>query len=113
MQVLLFLHGYNTSHEDALTALAKLVTGLQFGVIPVAFDWASAGMLTKYCELVRPLDAIVTGDREKVEHGAARFGKALKDLLAVCEVSFYFKKLLHASICFQGGGKQNIVNCLI
>ncbi|KAK9803134.1 hypothetical protein WJX73_010141 [Symbiochloris irregularis] len=89
-KVLLFLHGYNTSHEAALSSLARLAVALQSGllhgkVIPVAFDWASAAMLDKYSQLVRPLDAMVTGDREKVEQGAARFGKPLKHLMAACE----------------------------
>lgn len=46
--VLLFVHGYNNTTSDALLRLAQFVEDSGFQGVPVLFDWASAGKITRY-----------------------------------------------------------------
>lgn len=47
-KILLFVHGYNVSFPEAMTAAAKLATVVQFPVIPIAYSWPSSGTLRGY-----------------------------------------------------------------
>ena len=47
-KIVLFVHGYNVSFPEAMTAAAKLATVLQFPVIPIAYSWPSSGTLRGY-----------------------------------------------------------------
>lgn len=47
-QALIFLHGYNTSFEDALYRNAQIVWDLQYPGLSVLFSWASAGNAGDY-----------------------------------------------------------------
>ena len=46
--ILFFVHGYNNTTSDALLRLAQFVKDSGFQGVPVLFDWASAGSLTRY-----------------------------------------------------------------
>jgi esterase/lipase superfamily enzyme len=46
--VLLFVHGFNTSLDDARFRLAQIVTDARFGGVPVLFTWASSNNLLAY-----------------------------------------------------------------
>lgn len=46
--VLIFVHGYNTTTSDALLRLGQFVEDTGYEGVPVLFTWASAGQLTKY-----------------------------------------------------------------
>lgn len=46
--VLVFVHGYNSSFEDAALRLAQLVVDMGFDGTAVLFSWPSAGSLTGY-----------------------------------------------------------------
>ncbi|WP_299923242.1 alpha/beta hydrolase [uncultured Pelagimonas sp.] len=47
-EVLFFVHGYNTSTTDSLLHLAQFVQDSGYHGVPVLFDWASAGKLSRY-----------------------------------------------------------------
>jgi esterase/lipase superfamily enzyme len=47
-QALIFVHGYNTSFEDALYRNAQIIWDLQYPGLSVLFSWASAGNLGDY-----------------------------------------------------------------
>jgi esterase/lipase superfamily enzyme len=44
----IFIHGYNTSFEDAARRTAQLVYDLDFGGVPILYTWPSQGELVKY-----------------------------------------------------------------
>jgi len=46
--ILFFVHGYNNTTSDAVLRLAQFVEDSGFEGVPVLFDWASAGELTRY-----------------------------------------------------------------
>lgn len=46
--VLVFVHGYNSSFEEAAVRLAQLVADMGFDGTAVLFSWASAGALSGY-----------------------------------------------------------------
>ena len=46
--VLLFVHGFNTSAEEARNRLAQIMTDSQFGGVGVMFTWPSEGELLAY-----------------------------------------------------------------
>jgi esterase/lipase superfamily enzyme len=46
--VLLFVHGFNTSAEDARNRLAQIMTDSHFGGVGVMFTWPSEGALLAY-----------------------------------------------------------------
>jgi esterase/lipase superfamily enzyme len=46
--ILMFVHGYNTSTSDAVLRLAQFVEDSGFEGVPVLFSWASAADVTKY-----------------------------------------------------------------
>jgi len=46
--VLIYVHGFNETFESATTSYAKLVSGIQFGGVPVLFTWPSRGALLDY-----------------------------------------------------------------
>jgi esterase/lipase superfamily enzyme len=45
---LIFVHGFNTSFEDALYRNAQIIWDLQYNGLSVLFTWASRGELTNY-----------------------------------------------------------------
>jgi len=46
--ILFFVHGYNNTTSDAVLRLAQFAEDSGFQGVPVLFDWASAGSLTRY-----------------------------------------------------------------
>ena len=46
--VLLFIHGYNTTLTDAVLQLAQFMEDSEYSGVPILFSWASAGRLTQY-----------------------------------------------------------------
>ncbi len=46
--VLLFVHGFNTSYDDARDRLAQVVADGRFGGVPVLFTWASQASVFAY-----------------------------------------------------------------
>ena len=46
--VLLFVHGFNTSYDDARFRLAQVVTDGRFGGVPMLFTWPASGSLFDY-----------------------------------------------------------------
>ncbi len=46
--VLLYVHGFNTSYDEARFRLAQVVTDGRFGGVPVLFTWPASGSLFDY-----------------------------------------------------------------
>jgi hypothetical protein len=69
-RVLLFVHRYNASFNDALTATARISSEVQFPVIPVAYSWPSDGTYTGYWH-----------DEDTVRASSQRFMKFLREFL--------------------------------
>jgi len=46
--IMFFVHGYNNTTSDAVLRLAQFVEDSGFEGVPLLFDWASAGSLTRY-----------------------------------------------------------------
>lgn len=46
--VLLYVHGFNTSYDEARYRLAQVVTDGRFGGVPVLFTWPASGSLFDY-----------------------------------------------------------------
>ena len=46
--VLLYVHGFNTSYDEARFRLAQVVTDGRFGGVPVLFTWPASGSLFQY-----------------------------------------------------------------
>jgi esterase/lipase superfamily enzyme len=46
--ILVFVHGYNTTASEALLRLGQFVEDTSYHGVPVLFTWASAGKATKY-----------------------------------------------------------------
>lgn len=46
--VLLYVHGFNTSYDDARFRLAQVVDDGRFGGVPILFTWPAAGSLLDY-----------------------------------------------------------------
>ena len=46
--ILLFVHGFNTSYDDARFRLAQVVTDGRFGGVPMLFTWPASGSLFDY-----------------------------------------------------------------
>lgn len=47
-QVLVFVHGYNTTHEDAVFRLAQIINDSDMDALPVLFSWPSRGVVKDY-----------------------------------------------------------------
>ncbi|GAB5466591.1 MAG: hypothetical protein Kapaf2KO_20270 [Candidatus Kapaibacteriales bacterium] len=47
-RVMLFIHGYNVSFEDAAKRTGQMTYDLQFDGIPIFFSWPSNGSIAKY-----------------------------------------------------------------
>lgn len=48
LRVLLFVHGYNVTFDEAAIAAAKLASSMQVPLVPVFFSWPSQGHATGY-----------------------------------------------------------------
>jgi esterase/lipase superfamily enzyme len=46
--ILVFIHGYNTTTSDAILRMGQFVEDTGYQGVPVLFTWASAGQLSKY-----------------------------------------------------------------
>lgn len=46
--ILLYVHGFNTSYDEARFRLAQIVTDGHFGGVPVLFTWPASGSLFDY-----------------------------------------------------------------
>ncbi|MGO9684672.1 MAG: alpha/beta hydrolase [Beijerinckiaceae bacterium] len=46
--ILLYVHGFNTSYDEARFRLAQIVTDGRFGGVPVLFTWSSSNSLLDY-----------------------------------------------------------------
>lgn len=66
---LIFVHGYNTSFEDALYRNAQIVWDLRYDGLSVLYSWASWGGTTDYLY-----------DRESAQIGRAGFIEVLRNL---------------------------------
>lgn len=73
--ILFFVHGYNNTTSDALLRLAQFVEDSGFEGVPVLFDWASAGSLTRY---VYDLNSSLIA-REKIPEISAIMAKTNAD----------------------------------
>lgn len=73
--VLVFVHGYNTDHEEAVFRLAQLAEDAGFRGVPVAFSWPSYRRLMAYA-----------GDREVATASRDAFDKLLGDIGATVGV---------------------------
>ena len=62
--VLLFVHGYNTTFQDAAMRTAQLAHDLKFAGIPFFFSWPSAGRPTSY---LRDTDTAELSERHFVQ----------------------------------------------
>lgn len=69
-RVLLFVHGYNVTFNDALTATARISSEVQFPVIPVAYSWPSDGSYVGYWH-----------DEDNVRGSSRRFMSFLEEFL--------------------------------
>ena len=69
-RVLLFVHGYNVSFNDALTETARLSSKVQLPVVPLVFSWPSDGAYGGYWH-----------DEESVRASERRFARFLQELL--------------------------------
>src|SRR5690606_25438826 len=76
--LLLFVHGYNTSFEEAAMRTAQLAYDLNFGGVPLFFSWPSAASLTGYWR-----------DEDTVELSETAFDRALDDLSRLPAKSVY------------------------
>jgi esterase/lipase superfamily enzyme len=47
-QILLYVHGFNVSFDDAVRRAAQITIDFRFGGVPVAFTWPSGGNLWSY-----------------------------------------------------------------
>jgi esterase/lipase superfamily enzyme len=70
-RVILFVHGYNVSFDDAMRSAAILSTEVQFSNIPIAYSWPSAGTFGGYWH-----------DEAEVGASDVRFTEFLKTLLS-------------------------------
>jgi esterase/lipase superfamily enzyme len=70
-RVLLFVHGYNVSFEDAVNTTARLASEMQVSVIPVAYSWPSEGSFLGYWH-----------DEDTVRASTVRFTEFLRNLLS-------------------------------
>ena len=62
--VLLFIHGYNVSFEDAAMRTAQMAHDLQFAGAPVFFSWPSRGNLMGYFDD----EAAIERSQDDIEH---------------------------------------------
>lgn len=47
-EVLLFIHGYNVQHKDAIMRAAQVKFDLKFKGVAIAYSWSSKGTLWGY-----------------------------------------------------------------
>lgn len=47
-EVLVFIHGYNSNHEEAIFRLAQMAADSELKPVPIAFTWPSRGAVTEY-----------------------------------------------------------------
>lgn len=73
--ILLYVHGFNTSYDDARFRLAQIVEDSSFGGIPVLFTWPSSNNLLSY-----------EGARESATASRDALTSLLKDLSEVPDV---------------------------
>ncbi|MEL7012334.1 MAG: alpha/beta hydrolase [Pseudomonadota bacterium] len=85
--VLLFVHGYNTTMTDAILQVTQFVEDTEYDGIPILFSWASGGAIRKY---VYDLNSVLVA-----RDGLASMGQVLQssaiehfDLLAHSMGSF-------------------------
>ncbi len=67
--MLLFIHGYNVTFDDALLRTAQLSADLEFDGVPLLYSWPSTGLVSGYLT-----------DEENVEWSVAHLEKLLVDL---------------------------------
>ncbi|MCE2942899.1 MAG: alpha/beta hydrolase [Gemmatimonadota bacterium] len=68
--VLVFVHGYNVSFEDALVRVAQLTADLDFDGVPVLFTWPSQGSLSGYVR-----------DQQNARNSGYHFARFLRDVV--------------------------------
>jgi esterase/lipase superfamily enzyme len=73
--VLLYVHGFNTSYDDARFRLAQIVEDGRFGGIPILFTWPSSNNLLNY-----------EGARESATASRDALASLLQDLSGVPDV---------------------------
>ncbi|WP_428644689.1 alpha/beta hydrolase [Roseibium sp.] len=70
--VLLFVHGFNTTLTDAIVRTAQFANDMNFSGVPVVFSWASKGKVLDY---VYDLNSTLTA-RDRLVDGANLLDKA-------------------------------------
>ena len=70
-RVIVFVHGYNVSFDEAVRTAAILSTEVQFSNIPIVYSWPSAGTFAGYWH-----------DEEEVKASEVQFTDFLKNLLS-------------------------------
>lgn len=68
-EILLFVHGFNVSFEDAAKRTAQLAFDLDFKGIPLFYSWPSSGSVTKYKD-----------DQQRVEASIPHLQQFLKSI---------------------------------
>ncbi|WP_428687035.1 alpha/beta hydrolase [Roseibium sp.] len=71
-EVLLFVHGFNTTLTDAIVRTAQFANDMNFSGIPVVFSWASRGHVLDY---VYDLNSTLTA-RDRLVEGALLLNSA-------------------------------------
>lgn len=69
--VLVFIHGYNVSFDDAARRTAQIAYDMEFDGIPVFFSWPSQAEVSKY-----------TVDRQNIERSTPHIKNFLDDIFA-------------------------------
>ena len=79
--VLLFIHGYNTTMTDAIFQVAQFVEDTDYDGIPILFSWASGGAVSQY---VYDLNSVLVARDGLASMGQVLQSPAIKhfDLLA-------------------------------
>jgi esterase/lipase superfamily enzyme len=70
-KILLFVHGFNTSFEEALERTALIAAELQSPVVPMTYSWPSAGSVRRYSH-----------DEEEIRASTEAFAHFLKQIVS-------------------------------
>jgi len=101
---LLFVHGFDTSFEDAIFQLAQITWDTQYAGVPIAFSWPSKGNIDP---LRHPDQALLAYNYDK---DSARYSQgAFLDVLHLLQTSAHVSKVY---IVAHSMGNQIVVNAI-
>jgi esterase/lipase superfamily enzyme len=101
---LLFVHGFDTSFEDAIFQLAQITWDTQYAGVPIAFSWPSKGNIDP---LKHPDQALLAYNYDK---DSARYSQgAFLDVLHLLQTSAHVSKVY---IVAHSMGNQIVVNSI-